>query len=244
MKELKVITIDFWNTLFDSVNHEKRYKYRNDILITETNKLGVKVEQIDLETAIKESWAFFEDHWINKHRTPESGEIVEVIWNHLGLPNERNTFDRIVRCYEDSLFEHPPVLIDGVKELLPQLAKKYKLGLISDTGYSPGTHLRRLMEENEILHYFTSFSFSNETGVSKPNKKAFDVILDELRVDPAYSLHIGDIERTDVVGANNAGMKSVLFTGAESEFDRNNPSVSSANITINHWLELQEKLEL
>ena len=128
--------------------------------------------------------------------------------------------------------------------MLPILAEKYKLGLISDTGYSPGTHLRKLMKDNDILDYFTSFSFSNETGVSKPHEKAFNTILHELNINPSHSLHIGDIERTDVVGANNTGMISVLFTGVDSEFERNNPEVTSADITINHWEELKESLDL
>lgn len=244
MKDLKVITIDFWNTLFDSINHEKRYKYRNDILLEETNKLGIKVEYSDLEIAIKESWSFFEENWIKKHRTPVSSEMVNVIWNHLKLPNEKNSFDRIVNSYEDSLFEHPPLLIDGVAEMLPKMAEKYKLGLISDTGYSPGTHLRKLMEQNGILQYFSSFSFSNETGYSKPHGNAFKIILDELNLNPENAIHIGDIERTDIVGANNYGMTSVLFTGTDSEFDRKNPEITSADITINHWSELIEPLNL
>lgn len=244
MKDLKVITIDFWNTLFDSNNHEKRYKYRNDIFLEETAKLGLTVDEKLLDEAIKESWRFFEDHWMNKLRTPESAELVDVIWKQLNLPNEKNSFDRIVTSYEDSLFEHPPLLIDGVSEMLPKLAEKYKLGLISDTGYSPGTHLRKLMAENDILDYFTSFSFSNETGVSKPHEKAFNTILHELQTHPSHALHIGDIERTDVIGANNTGMISVMFTGADSEFERYNPEVSSADITLHHWSELNEKLDM
>lgn len=244
MKDLKVITIDFWNTLFDSVNHEGRYKYRNDIFLEETTKLGLNILESDLDKAISESWLYFEDHWINKLRTPESSELVQVIFSHLNLPNEKSSFDRIVTSYEDSLFEYPPVLIDGVKEMLPKLAEKYKLGLISDTGYSPGTHLRKLMADNDIIDYFTSFSFSNETGVSKPHEKAFQTILQELKTEPAQALHIGDIERTDVVGANNIGMISVMFTGVDSEFDRKNPEISSADITINHWLELSESLDI
>lgn len=244
MKDLKVITIDFWNTLFDSVNHESRYKYRNNIFLEETSKLGININESELDNAIKESWMYFEDHWINKMRTPESSELVQVIFSYLKIPNDKSAFDRIVTSYEDSLFEHPPILIDGVKEMLPKLAEKYKLGLISDTGYSPGTHLRKLMADNDILDYFTSFSFSNETGVSKPHERAFHTILHELKTDPAHSLHIGDIERTDVVGANNTGMISVLFTGVESEFDRKNPEISSADISINHWTELYEPLSL
>lgn len=244
MKDLKVITIDFWNTLFDSVNHESRYKYRNNIFLEETSKLGININESELDNAIKESWLYFEDHWINKMRTPESSELVQVIFSYLKIPNDKSAFERIVTSYEDSLFEHPPILIEGVKEMLPKLAEKYKLGLISDTGYSPGTHLRKLMADNDILDYFTSFSFSNETGVSKPHERAFHTILHELKTDPAHSLHIGDIERTDVVGANNTGMISVLFTGVESEFDRKNPEISSADISINHWTELYEPLSL
>jgi len=244
MKDLKLITIDFWNTLFDSINHDKRYKFRNSVLVEEATKLGIEIEENKLESAIKESWAFFEDNWVNKLRTPNSQELVKVIWDHLNLPNEINSINTVIKTYEDSLFEHPPVLIEGVKEALPKLKEQYKLGLISDTGYSPGTHLRQLMKNNEILEYFDSFSFSNETGVSKPHEKAFTTILTELKISPEHSMHIGDIERTDIVGANKTGMHSVLYTGTDSEFDRKNPEVTSANIQIEHWNELLEHLDI
>ena len=65
-----------------------------------------------------------------------------------------------------------------------------------------------------------------------------------MKTEPAQALHIGDIERTDIVGANNTGMISVMFTGVDSEFDRKNPEISSADITINHWLELNESLDI
>jgi FMN phosphatase YigB (HAD superfamily) len=100
------------------------------------------------------------------------------------------------------------------------------------------------MEKNGILEYFSSFSFSNETGYSKPHENAFKVVLDELSASASEALHIGDIERTDIVGANNLGMYSALFTGTESEFDRNNPEKTSATISINHWSELIEPLNL
>ena len=244
MKDLKLITIDFWNTLFDSVNHDKRYSFRNSVLLEEAKKLGIEIENNKLDEAIKKSWEFFEDNWVNKLRTPNSQELVNVIWEHLNLPKELTSIKTVIKTYEDSLFEHPPVLIEGVREALPKLREKYKLGLISDTGYSPGTHLRKLMEDNEILEFFDSFSFSNETGVSKPHEKAFNTILHELNISPINSMHIGDIERTDIVGANNTGMHSVLYTGTDSEFDRKNPEISSANIQIDHWNELIEILEI
>jgi len=106
--------------------------------------------------------------------------------------------------------------MDGVKESLELLKSKYKLGIVSDTGFSPGTVLRKLLENNSLISYFDVFSFSDETGVAKPHPKAYLTVLDALGCKPVDALHIGDIEQTDIEGAKKLGMKSIRFNGDTS----------------------------
>jgi putative hydrolase of the HAD superfamily len=170
------------------------------------------------EKAMSATWKYFEEHWEKNHRTPGAAECVNFIWNFLKLPHEEEPKSKVVDAFEDSVLVHPPKIIPGVEQALEKLADKYPLGLISDTGFSPGTILKELMSRNNLDKYFTSFSFSNETGVSKPNEKAFQTALEPLGQKPENGLHIGDIEGTDIVGAKNLGMTAIRFTGSVNEY--------------------------
>jgi FMN phosphatase YigB (HAD superfamily) len=109
--------------------------------------------------------------------------------------------------------KHPPLLLPGAKEALYELSQNYYLALISDTAFSPGRVLKRVMENDGIAEYFTMLSFSDETGVSKPHARAYEVALSKTDCKPYECLHIGDIERTDIAGAKSFGMRSILFAG-------------------------------
>ena len=65
--------------------------------------------------------------------------------------------------------------------------------------------------------------FSDETGFLKPHANQFRVALAALGARPEDTVHVGDSERRDVLGAQALGMKTVWFdidrTGAASAAD-------------------------
>src|SRR6185295_5292531 len=97
----------------------------------------------------------------------------------------------------------------------------------------------KLKQKDNILHLFDSFSYSNETGVAKPDSKAFKKVLDELELTPSETIHIGDIERTDIVGAKSMGMKAIRFNGSPDPFISTNPKESIADFEADSWREIK-----
>jgi HAD superfamily hydrolase (TIGR01549 family) len=210
---LKVITIDFWNTLFDSSNGTERNNFRKLTLINEIDKYEIMIKGDEFNDALKASWEYFNNVWLNDMRTPTPFETAEFLWKYLKLPFNEDSIKNISQNFGEAILVYPPNLIDGVIEALEILHQKYKLGIVSDTGFSTGTHLKQLMERNSLLQYFDAFSFSDETGVSKPHPKVFQIILNTFNVSPEEALHVGDIEQTDIVGAKKLGMKAIRFSG-------------------------------
>ncbi|TFH60338.1 MAG: HAD family hydrolase, partial [Candidatus Zixiibacteriota bacterium] len=100
-----------------------------------------------------------------------------------------------------------------IAETLALLSKSYPLGIVSDTGYTPGSVLRKHLAQHGLLQYFSAFSFSNESGRAKPNEHAFMTALNQLGVEPANAIHCGDLLAHDVLGARQLGMTAVLYTG-------------------------------
>lgn len=241
---IKAITIDFWNTLFDSSGGVERNALRRSALINEISKYGIQITNEMFEQALRASWQYFNTIWRQEQRTPSVRDSVAFFWKYLELPNDSEAIERIADFFASSVLAHPPKLIDGVSEILPMLAEKYKLGIVSDTGFSPGKVLRKLLEQNGVLQYFSSFSFSDETGVSKPHPAAYLKVLDELGISTSDALHIGDIEATDITGAKQLGMKAIRFSGDETGYYANessNPTIADAEVF--NWRDIPEILD-
>ena len=65
--ELKALTIDFWNTLYDSSNGMERNHFRQEALLKEAEKLNKQITIEDLQKAIQASWGNFEKYWKELH---------------------------------------------------------------------------------------------------------------------------------------------------------------------------------
>lgn len=237
--KIKLVTVDFWNTLFDSSNGVNRNAVRQHVFAAEISKLDTKVSKEEFQNAIQASWEFFNNIWMNQQRTPETFETIEYLWNYLKLPYNHESIKEVAKSFAESIIDYPPKIIDGAKESLDSLKSQgYRIGLISDTGFTPGSILKIVMKNAGVLDLFDDFSFSDETGVSKPHSKAYYKLLDGFGVLPNEALHIGDIEKTDIIGAKQIGMYAVRFSGDETAvLNKNNPKVSVADAEIHNWSE-------
>ncbi len=218
MKKLAVITIDFWNTLLSSSGSEKRQLLREIALAEVLKKENVSFNQSDFSNAFSKVLEHFKTVWFSEHRTMQTEEISIFLLEYFGCNPTKESISYLTEVFSNGVVQEPPELLPYVQESLEVLSKDFSLGIISDTYFSPGAQLREVLKHHSILHYFSTFSFSNETGVSKPNKKAFEVVFETLQKPIANSLHIGDIKKTDILGANSLQIDSVLYTGNPTPF--------------------------
>ena len=235
---IKVVTIDFWNTIFDSSNGQKRNIVRNQEIRRALKKIGFEPTDQEINEAVRAGWNHFNSLWTNEMRTPLPIESVEFIWDYFSLLHNQEVIDEVVKSFETAILHFPPNLVQDVGYAISKLSEEFSLAIISDTGFTPGTVLQELMRQAQILNYFQAFSFSDETGVSKPHPKAFMKVLDELNCKPEEALHIGDIENTDIKGAKNLGMKAILFMGdPTANHAIHTHKQTKADATANNWNE-------
>jgi len=235
---IKAISFDFWNTLYydhqiEYNRHNKRVNHLKEALL----RNGYDGE-LDVEGSFKFCWEHFEKIWKNDSRTLNSRELLVAGCDWLGVTLPENDINCISKYFGEVLLEHPPVLFEGVKETIPELAKHFKLGITSDTAYTSGRVLRKLLEKDGMLKYFSAFTFSDEIAHSKPHVIAFQSTLKQLGVKPDETIHVGDNEDTDIKGALEAGMKAIMFKGA---YERD-ISFTQADYTANDWGELKRIL--
>lgn len=141
----------------------------------------------------------------------------------------------ITVAYSDSFFEHPPRPHPAAVAALRQVkARGFRLGLISNTGMTPGVAFRRFMAQHGLLDYFDALTFSDEVKVAKPAPEIFLRTLRALDAVPGQAIHVGDHPITDVMGARRCGLKTVWIEGfyARAYFADPNaqPDVSVADL--------------
>ena len=84
-----------------------------------------------------------------------------------------------------------------------------------------------------------AFVFSDEAGFSKPDIRAFEQAGATLGMAKDEIVHIGDLRRTDIAGARNAGLKAVLFTGVREDSDE----TPEPHAVLSQWQALPEVLK-
>ena len=97
-------------------------------------------------------------------------------------------------------------------EVLTELKQRgYKLGVISNTVTSREEHVRIALRRIDCEKYFDAVVTSVDLGCNKPDKKIFLTALKMLGVKPKEAVMVGDRIKTDIVGGNRIGMKTILF---------------------------------
>ncbi len=204
---LKVITFDLWNTLFIDKNlADLRIRYLYDLLKNQNTSRSYE----EIRKAYLATQDYVRQVWENEsYRYVSVEKRLNYMLKTLNVELSREIKEITINKFKESIFEDPPSLTEGVYEVLETLNGKYGIGIISDAGITPGQFLRKILKRNNILHFFSSTIFSDETGFNKPHEIMFKIALRELNGAPSEAIHIGDLLQTDVAGAKSAGMNAI-----------------------------------
>ena len=211
---LKAITFDFWQTLYadSEENWKKRQAIRVEKCYMYLDSCGYACTLADVEFGLEEAYDLVMTLW-HQHQGVSVQRCMMRFAEVLEIQLDETHLDHLVACLGTAFLEAPPIMIPNVKPVVSRLSENYSLGIISDSALTPGSFARQLMDNHGILQFFTAFTFSDETEYTKPQVPQFHSTLAQLNAEPREAVHIGDIFRTDIVGAKNAGMKAIRFTG-------------------------------
>jgi len=97
----------------------------------------------------------------------------------------------------------------GVLPMLRYLhASGTKLAIVSNT-LVPGHCLDQHLEQEGLLEFFPVRIYSSHVRYRKPHPRIFEMALDLVGVPANRALFIGDLLKTDIAGAKNAGMRTI-----------------------------------
>jgi putative hydrolase of the HAD superfamily len=217
---LAVVTFDFWETLVrDSPDNIARARTRRlESLRTVLARVGCEHPWPALEQAHERCGAEMTERFWATNREPSIAHQVRLFFDCLesGLCDrlDADLFAEAVEAYGSPAFEYPPDLMPGAREALHALAARgLRLGIVSNTGRTPGIVLRRILDRYDLLRHFetVAISYSDEVGFRKPDPRIFTRTLEALGVAPGRALHVGDNPHADVGGARACGMRTAHY---------------------------------
>lgn len=229
----RAILFDFWQTLFSDWKERETFIARKKFMREFLLELGID-GSINLDEAFEASRPWFTDIYLNQQRTPLVDERLTWVLEHCGIELDREQLSNLSTKFGEMGMMLDPTLAPNAAAVLADLSGEFKLGIVSDTGYTPGSILRRHMERYDILKYFSAFSFSDETGRAKPHAHQFQNVLRQLAIEPQQAIHCGDLPTHDVRGAKALGLTAVLYTG----FHHDPVDGIEPDHVIADWLEL------
>ncbi len=219
-RSIRAVTFDLWDTIIvDDSDEPKRiakgllskYLTRRE-LVWESVKKHKPITRELVDASYAATDAAFRKVWYDHNVTWSVDERLKIVLKGLSqtiLPEE---MAELVRLHEEMELEIQPDLAPGIVEAVKQLHGKYKLGVISDTIFSSGVVLRKLLKDNNIEQYFDVFIFSDEMGYSKPDPRAFMAAAKGLGVDITEIVHVGDRDAKDIKGPQGLGAKGIYTT--------------------------------
>jgi putative hydrolase of the HAD superfamily len=214
---VKAVTFDLWETLLFEKNgwNLRRRNARCESVAQTLGKFGVKLSVEQLALAFEKMAFWLESVWRMNNEVTYLDQIrfiIKTASNGL-VKMKEEWIDDLSSAYVSPLFEVAPYLNPDAGKVLHWLKARNKLvGLICNTGLTPGFGLRRFLAREGLAKYFDLMLFSDEVGIRKPNPEMFQIATQRLRVKPYEIVHVGDNLKSDVWGAKNAGLKAIYFS--------------------------------
>lgn len=216
-RPLKAVGFDLWETLI--TQSRERSREQTDLRLTRMESIlqrhGYAALADRIEHAHNELWPRCQElYWSADKDVPcrrqieHFLELLEVDASTLDEP----VLAELEHAYAHAAVDLPPDLVDGARETLEALRSRgLCIGLISNTGRTPGYALRRVLEIAGIAPLIDVMVFSNEHGECKPQASIFEVLRSGLGVPYEEMAFVGDNLYVDVHGAQRRGMRGIHF---------------------------------
>ena len=186
-EDIKVILFDLGGVLIDFVGLREVKQFMSG----DPSPLEVRSKWVN-----SKALSGFEAGKLNKH------EFIDLFREEWEISMSAEDFEALFVSWLNGPFP-------GMKELLLDLRRDYQLACLSNTNQ---LHWDRLMEVAGLNRLLDNHYASHEIGMIKPDRRIYEFVSTDLRVDPAQILFFDD-GKENVEGAINAGMKAFQVDG-------------------------------
>ncbi|MGH2703477.1 MAG: HAD family hydrolase [Actinomycetota bacterium] len=231
---MRAVTYDCWGTLLKDKDWEGAMDTRVGAL-----RRFVELSEQEARALLEEAWNHHDEAW-KQVETFGPGRMAAYCLEERGIADD-DSISELTREFEEASISAGVKPVEHARETLEALkAANVRIGLVCDTGFTPGRVVRQLLEDAGLCDYLEVLCFSDEVGVPKPGPDIFAKALAELGARPPEAIHIGDLRRTDIAGARDFGMHAIRFKGVHDD----ETDATEAEIVIGDHLQLLEVLGL
>jgi putative hydrolase of the HAD superfamily len=214
---LRSVSFDLWETLLTDTpelsRRQERLRLERIERVLVERGFAQTAERI--EKAYRALWhRCFESYW---SRDEDIACRVQIEHFLEALDLDPATFDEpslaaLEEVYANAAIEVLPSVVPGAHDVLAELrGSGFRIGLISNTGRTPGYALREILDRVGLASSIDAMVFSNEHGVCKPQPSIFETLRDALNVNYEEMMFVGDNLYVDVHGAQRLGITGVHF---------------------------------
>lgn len=214
---LRAIAFDLWETLITDTPELSKQQERLRLTRMEEILAGHGFGELAdrIEHAYRALWHRCHDLYWSMDLDVPCRRQIEHFLEELELEPAsfgETVLEALEDAYANAALEILPKTVDGAEELLAALkARGLRVGLISNTGRTPGSVLRAILDELKLAPSIDVMVFSNEHGECKPQASIFEELRRGLDVAYEEMMFVGDNPYVDVHGAQRLGMRGVLF---------------------------------
>lgn len=214
---IRAVAFDLWETLITDTPVLSRQQERQRLhRLEETLRVhgyGATAERI--ESAYRDTWSRCQElYWSNDDDVPCRKQIDHMLE---ALELDPRTFSadalgQLEDAYAEAVVTIPPQPVPHAGESVTALRKRgLRIGLISNTGRSPGRALRRVLHDMGIGASINAMVFSDEHGACKPRRSIFEALREQLGLPFEEIAFVGDNIYADVHGSMQCGMFGIHF---------------------------------
>jgi len=231
---IRAVTYDCWGTLLKDRDWEGAMTRRVGAL-----RRFVDLDEREAAALLEEAWVRHDDAW-KQVETFGPGRMAAYCLEKMGIDDDDSIAVLTQEFEEASLAAGVEAVPEAAETMEALRAADIRIGLVCDTGFTPGRVVRRLLDDADLLRMLEVQCFSDEVGVPKPGNEIFAKALAELGARPPEAIHVGDLRRTDIAGAHDIGMHAARFRGVHDD----STEAPEAELVIASHLQLLDALSL
>lgn len=201
-KKLHAILFDLDDTLFSTSDFTRLARF-NAVQAMVDMGLDIPVQALfdELQEVVSEFSSNYNYHY-NKLllRFPEK---------YFTSLNKTALITTAIIAYHDTKYKYLTPFPDAVNFIEKMYKRNVTLGVVT-----AGVTIKQLEKllRLDLYKYFDRHIFvSEEIGVSKPNKKLYEMSCLEMNIDPKFTMYVGDNPTMDIDPCNALGMTTVLI---------------------------------
>jgi HAD superfamily hydrolase (TIGR01662 family) len=138
---------------------------------------------------------------------PASLSMLRALRRHVPGPDAARLTAGVMRDGFVSIIASWQLFPDVLDTLAALRDAGYRLGCVSNI--NDGHIMRSVVEREKLHNWLWPIYLSEDVGLRKPHPRLFQMVLDDWELPPDQVVMVGDNRKTDIQGAQNAGLRGI-----------------------------------